>query len=489
MGELAEFLQAVAAFGDEALPPAAPPGCAAPDAACPAPSRMPSSAAAAAPPSLPPAKPWGVQAAQAAACAPGGESCGAAGAAPSSAPDDNSLSLRAWEPFGAAERSVGTGANAAPWAEGGAAAAPPAEAGGAAVAQTASDSATRSVREQMAELELGLLAMLACAQAPSAPPAHAAPAEPARTAAEPVSGRPACDAEAANLPASPPGGPARGAAPCEALPAARLPPCQAPGLGMPLVRAGIAPTHPNAPQPAVHPAPFPLQAHAMRGPPLRGLPGAAALRQSLQAEDAATPLAAGLRFGVWVDALGPASAKQAEGGGCQQVEFHTCRGRPAWPDAGTAELAGSGNSWGWAPGAWAGCAVQHAERGGSSCARGSEAALAAWPEAGNADGSGQKEIRAYGFEGCGGFEGPAWQASPADAVAATAPTYGSRGAPRQPLPADAGAAAASASSNPFAGRPASCAAGPARASPETLARGNPFWSATAPTAVRSSASS
>lgn len=483
MGELAQFLSAAASFGDEA----AGPSCAAPAAACSAPPRTPSSAApaarAAAPPALPAAEAWGLQAAQVAACAPDGGACAAAGAASHSALDNECL---CWEPFGGVEKLASFSAAA--------------EARGAAGAQPLSASEAHSVREQMAELEQGLHAVMACAELPSAPPAYAAPAEPACTPAEGPFARSACSAGAAHLPASPPGGSALAAAPCATLPAARRAPCQAPGLGSPLTSAKGAPTFPSAPQLPVHLSSSPLRGQATRGPPQRALPGVAALRQSLQAEDAATPLAAGLRFGAWVDALGPPSVEQAQSGQCQEEAFRACGGHhPAGPDAGSAGLAGGGGGWGGAPGAWAECAARSEEgaarRAGHSCiscARGTVAKSAAWPEAGSADSSEREESGASSRQDCGGSGKsvvPLWKRSPADAGAVTARPYGLGGPPWQPARADAGAAAAPASGNPFAGLPASCAAGPAVASPETLAHGNPFRRATVPKAMVSSGSS
>ena len=215
MSELAMFLEAAAAFGDEALPPAGSPSCVAPAAARSPPPRAPSSAApammAAAPPDPPAADPWGVHAAQVAACAPGG-ACAAPGATSHSALDAGCLSLRAWEPFGGAGTPARVGGDAPHWSEGGAAAAPLAEAGGAAGVQPASGSEARSVREQMAELEQGLHAILAIKELYSAPPANSASAEPACAAAEGPFERPAYSAGAAQLPASPPGGSALAAA-------------------------------------------------------------------------------------------------------------------------------------------------------------------------------------------------------------------------------------------------------------------------------------
>ena len=201
---------------------------------------------------------------------------------------------------------------------------------------------------------------------------------------------------------------------------------------------------PSALQLPVHRVSSPLQGQATRGPTQRALPGTAALRQSLQAEDAATPLAAGLRFGAWVDALGPHSELQAPTEHCQEE---------------------------------------------ASCARGG---YPAEPQAGSADGSARGEAGCQTRRGCGGrggSAGPARKRSPAESGAVRARPYGSGGPPWQPARAAAGTAAAPASGNPFAGLPAGCAAGAPAASPETLAHGNPFRRATAPKAGVSSGSS
>ena len=473
MSELAMFLEAAAAFGDEALPPAYTPA-----AARTTPPRTPSSAAsaalAAAAPTLRAAEPWGVPAAQVAACAPSGGACAAVGAAPQLALDNECLS---WESFGGAERPARLGAAA--------------EARGAAAAQPASGSMAHSVREQMAELEHGLHAIMACKELYSASPAYAASAEPACAAAEGHYKRSACSAGALPMPASPQGGSAS-AAPCAALPAARPSPCQTPGLSSPLTSAEGAPTTPSAPQLPMHLSSSPLQGQATAGPPQRALPGAAALRQSVQAEDAATPLAAGLRFGAWVDALGPLYKEQAQSSWGQEEALRGCSGQPAGLDVGSAALAGGGGGWGDASGTWAGSAARseegaarHAEHSCSSCARGSVAASAARPEAGGANGSERGDIGACNAQECGGSVCPPWKRSPVDSEAVTARPYGSGELPWQPAPAATGTAAAPAPGNPFAGLPAS----PARPSPETLAHGNPFRRASAPHAVCCSGSS
>ena len=474
MGELAEFLQAAASFGDES----AGPSCAAPTATSAAPPRTPSSSAAPAataggPPALPAAEAWELQAAHVAACAPGADACAAAGAMSHSALNKECPS---WEPSGSAERPASI-ANA--------------EARGAAAAQPASGSRAWSVREQMAELEQGLHAVMPCAELWSAPLAYAAPAKPACTAPEGFFGRSACSAGAAPLPASPQGGSAS-AAQCAALPAARPPPCQAPALGSPLTSADCAPMLPSAPEIPMHLSSSPLHGQATRGSPQRALPGAAALRQSLQAEDAATPLAAGLRFGAWVDALGPPSAERGQSGRCQQAASRACGGHPDGPNIESAGLAGGGGGWGGAPGAWAGCAARlgegaelRAEQSRSSGTHCTVAASAAWREAGSAGGSGRGEMGACGAQECDrrrGSAGPPWEGLPADTAAATARSHESGGPPWQPARADGGSAAGPASGNPFAGRPMSYAAGPLAASPDTLAHGNPFRRASAPKA-------
>lgn len=220
---------------------------------------------------------------------------------------------------------------------------------------------------------------------------------------------------------------------------------------------------------------------------MRGLPGAAALRQSLQAEDAATPLAAGLRFGAWVDALGAHSAEQAQSGRSQEQASRADGGYPAGPNDAESVALGGGGSGGCAPGAWAGYAARSEEvvarragHGCSSCADGVVSASAASPEVGSADGSKREEVGAFGRQEYGGSARPAWKCLPTDAGAVTARPYGSGGLQWQAAPAAAGAPAAPAPGNPFAGLPASCAVAPSAASPESLAQGNPFRRATAP---------